>query len=221
MDGDKPGPDVLIVGVVKDAKYGSVTEEQSETVFLAASQDEQPRNSTAFVIRTAGPPSSVIPAVRSAISQLNNTISFNFKTLDGIVAGSLTRPRILARLSVFFGALALLLAIVGLYGTMAYTVERRRNEIGIRIALGAARTRVLMMVLGEAGWIVFGGILAGTLIAAGATRWVSSLLYGLKPTDVATYIASGILLAAVALAASAIPAWRAARLDPMEALREE
>jgi ABC-type antimicrobial peptide transport system permease subunit len=134
---------------------------------------------------------------------------------------SLQRPRLLARLSAFFGALALLLAIVGLYGTMAYTVERRRNEIGIRIALGAARSRVLAMVLGEAGWMVFGGIAVGAAIAAGATRWVSSLLYGLQPTDVLTYVVSGAILAAVALAASAVPAWRAARLDPMEALREE
>src|ERR1019366_8613966 len=119
----------------------------------------------------------------SAISSVNNTIAFDFKTLDEIVSASLARSRLLAQLSAFFGALALVLAIVGLYGTMAYTVERRRNEIGIRIALGAARSRVLAMVLGEAGWMVLGGIAVGTAIATGATRWVSSLLYGLQPTD--------------------------------------
>ena len=221
MDGDTPGPNVQIVGVVKDAKYSSITEDHSETVFLAASQDEHPRPATEFAIRTSGPPSSLAPAVRSAISSMNSAITFNFRTLDDIVSDSLARPRLLARLSAFFGALALLLAIVGLYGTMAYTVERRRNEIGIRIALGAARAQVLGMVLREAGWIVFGGIAAGTVIAAGATRWVSSLLYGVTPTDAMTYLLSGAVLSFVALAASAVPAWRAARLDPVEALREE
>jgi predicted permease len=221
MDGDKPGPTVQIVGVVKDSKYGSLTEDHSETVFLAASQEEHPSNLTRYAIRAAGPPAALIPAVRSAISSINSTIAFNFRTLDDIVSASLARSRLLARLSAFFGALALLLAIVGLYGTMAYTVERRRNEIGIRIALGAARTRVLAMVLREAGWMVFTGIVVGSAIAIGATRWVSSLLFGVTPTDAATYVVSAAVLAIVALGASAIPAWRAARLDPMEALREE
>jgi len=220
-DKGNPGEKYEIIGVVKNAKYQSITEEKSETIFFSAAQESYQRPGTAYVLRTDGPTAAVIPGVRSAIKEMNGLITFRLSTLKELVDNSIARPRLLAKLSVFFGMLALLLAIVGLYGTMSYSVECRRNEIGIRIALGAARTRVLSMVLGEAGWMVFGGIIVGIAIAIGATRWISSLLYGVTPTDVATYAASGILLAAVALAASAIPAWRAARLDPMEALREE
>jgi predicted permease len=220
-DKGNPGERYEIVGVVKNAKYQSITEERSETIFFAAAQQTDGRTGTDYVLRTARPMAAVIPAVRSAIKDMNGLITFRLSTLSGLVDNSLARPRLLAKLSVFFGMLALLLAIVGLYGTMSYSVERRRNEIGIRIALGAARTRVLSMVLREAGWMVFGGIIAGIALAIGATRWISSLLYGVTPTDVATYVVSGAVLAAVALAASAVPAWRAARLDPMEALREE
>ncbi len=217
----KPADMVQIVGVVKDSKYSSVREDHSETAFLAASQDSAPRPSTGFVIRATGSPAAIIPEVKSALNGISGLIAYDFTTLDGIVATSLARPRLLARLSIFFGALALTLSIIGLYGTMSYSVERRRNEIGIRIALGAARTRVLSMVLREAGWMVAGGIVLGVAIAVGATRWVATLLYGVTPTDVPTFAIAGAALAVVALAASAIPAWRAARLDPMKALREE
>ncbi|HEV8409449.1 MAG TPA: ABC transporter permease [Gemmatimonadaceae bacterium] len=215
------GPKIQVVGVVKDSKYGYVTEPHSETIFLPASQQDNVRPNTVYALRTAGPPSAVIPLVRTQIASMSPLLAYRFNTLDNLVAVSLQRPRLLARLSLFFGALALALAIIGLYGTMSYSVERRRNDIGIRIALGAERRRVLSMVLGEAGRMVATGIVVGVAIAVGATRWVSALLYGVKPTDVPTFALAGAALAIVAIGASAIPAWRAARLDPMEALREE
>ena len=131
------------------------------------------------------------------------------------------RERLLARLSGFFGALALLLATVGLYGTLSYSVARRRNEIGIRIALGAARGRVIRLVLGEVTRIVAIGVALGAVAALMSTRWVEAFLYGLKPSDPATIIGSAVVLAVVALAAGALPAWRAARVDPISALRED
>jgi ABC-type antimicrobial peptide transport system permease subunit len=129
--------------------------------------------------------------------------------------------RVIATLSVFFGALAVLLATIGLYGTMAYNVARRRNEIGVRIALGAEQSRVVRMVLGEVTRVVFAGAAIGVGVSVAVTRLVTSFLYGVKPTDVATLTSAVVLLATVGIAAAALPAWRAARLDPVEALREE
>jgi ABC-type antimicrobial peptide transport system permease subunit len=137
------------------------------------------------------------------------------------LAASLTRDRLLASLSGFFGALGLLLAVVGLYGTLSYSVARRRNEIGIRIALGAAQRRVMQLVLTEVARMVIVGVALGAVIAVMSTRLVTSLLYGLSPSDPATMIASVVVLAAVALGAGALPAWRASRVDPITALRDE
>jgi ABC-type antimicrobial peptide transport system permease subunit len=127
----------------------------------------------------------------------------------------------LAVLSGFFGGVALLLAMIGLYGTLSYNVARRRKEMGVRLALGAAPARVLRMVLGEAGMMVLAGLVVGVFGALAGARLISSFLFGLGPTDAKTITLAGGLLALVALAASALPAWRAAHTDALIPLREE
>lgn len=137
------------------------------------------------------------------------------------VEESLLRERLMATLSGFFGFLAAILATVGLYGVISYVVAKRRNEIGVRIALGADRMSVVRLVLGEAGFQVAVGLVIGTGLAIAAARTATSLLYGLQPGDPWIIGGADILLAAVALAASLLPALRASRLEPMAALREE
>jgi len=159
--------------------------------------------------------------VKRAVAAVKPTIALQLTTLSQQVESSLMRERLLARLSGFFGALALLLATVGLYGTLSYSVARRRNEIGIRIALGAARGRVIRLVLGEVTRIVAIGVALGAVAALLTTRWVEAFLYGLTPSDPTTIIGSAVVLSVVALAAGALPAWRAARVDPISALRED
>jgi ABC-type antimicrobial peptide transport system permease subunit len=148
-------------------------------------------------------------------------ITLDFTTLDRQLSESLTLMRTIATLSGFFGALAVLLATIGLYGIMSYTVARRRNEIGVRIALGAEQSRVVRMVLGEVAAIVGVGAVVGVALSLGAGRLVVAFLYGVTPTDPLTLGISVLVLVAVGLGAAAIPARRAARLDPVAALREE
>ncbi len=137
------------------------------------------------------------------------------------MAESLNRERLLAALSGFFGALALLLATLGLYGVMSYSVARRTNEIGIRMALGAEQGRVLRMVLGEVSTLIAIGLVAGSAAALATARFVSGLLYGVTPTDPVTLSLAVGVLASVAAIAGYLPARRASKLDPMVALREE
>src|SRR5258707_11810879 len=127
----------------------------------------------------------------------------------------------MAALSAGFGLLAVLLATVGLYGVVSYTVARRTQEIGIRMALGADRLRIVSMILREAGWLLAAGLAAGAAVALYAVRFAAKMLYGLHPEDPASFAMSAALLAAVAIVASYLPARRASRLDPMPALREE
>jgi predicted permease len=227
--GDKLSGAVEIVGIVKDAKYTSLRDEFSSFTFIPWSQGEAPGPGqsgtpgplTSFALRAAGAPTSLIASVKSAIGVVNPHLSMQFTTLADKVDESLARERLLAILSGLFGVLALFLAMIGLYGVMSYNVARRRNEIGIRMALGAEQARVLRMVLGEIALLIGIGLAVGLGAALATTRFVASFLYGLTPNDPSTLFFAAAILAGVAFAAGYFPARRASRLDPMASLREE
>jgi putative ABC transport system permease protein len=161
--------------------------------------------------------------VKSGIARVNRDVSIEFKTLTAKVDDSIQREQLLATLSGFFGALALVLATMGLYGVMSYDVARRRNEIGIRMALGARQSRVLGMVLGEVAVLVGIGLAIGLGATIGTTRFVAGFgfLYGMKANDPSTLSLAAAALALVAALAGFLPARKASRLNPMKALREE
>ncbi len=221
-EGNTFGDWVEIVGVMKDAKYGTLREETLPTAFVAASQNAKPRDSATFDVRVAsGDPTALISGIKSVIASVNRDVSLQFTTLAIQVDASLARERLLATLSGFFGGLALLLAMIGLYGVMSYNVARRRNEIGIRMALGAEQARVLRMVLREVAILIGIGLVIGLGAAIGTTRFVESFLYGMKANDPRTLAIAAAILALVAVVAGFLPARRASKLDPMTALREE
>jgi putative ABC transport system permease protein len=213
------GPRIQIVGIVGDAKYLDLREDAPPTIYLPIAQSDEP--GTTFEVHASGSPTALIAAVKEAVAQVSPRSTMEFTPLSQQVADSLTRERMLATLAGFFGALALLLAAVGLYGVLAYNVARRRNEIGIRMALGAGRPAVLSMVMREAGSLATTGLVIGTVGALAAGRLVAALLYGLQPDDPATLGAAVAVLAGVAGLAAYLPARRAARVDPMTALRDE
>jgi putative ABC transport system permease protein len=210
-----------IVGIVEDAKYRSLREETSETVYLAASQANGGPPWMVYEVRVDGDPAAITAALKSALADVHPAITVEFRTLSSQIAESLQRERMLAVLSALFGAMALALAMLGLYGVMAYAVSRRRNEIGVRIALGASRARVLRMVLGDVSRVVAIGVIAGIAGASASGRLVTSFLYGVSATEPAVLALAAALLTFVALAAGVIPAWRAARVDPVTALRDD
>ena len=162
-----------------------------------------------------------MPAVKQVINETSPDIVIEFRVLSRQIRESLTKERLMATLSGFFGFLAALLATVGLYGVISYTVARRTNEIGIRMALGAQCGNVMGMIMREAGVLLAMGVAIGAGLALAVARTATSLLFGLKPHDPLTLGLAIVLLAAVAAGASFVPAQRASRLDPMVALREE
>ena len=217
----RPRPIRRIVGVVKDTKYADLREEFTPLAYFAASQAENPDPFLQVALRSDAPLTTITPAVTAAVGQMNSNIIVQFQTLPSMIRDSLMRERLMATLSGFFGALAALIATIGLYGVMSYMVARRRNEIGIRIALGADRSAVVRMVMREAGVLLLVGVAVGLALAIAAARTAATLLFGLHPGDPATLAMAAAGLGMVALLASYLPALRAARLQPTEALREE
>jgi predicted permease len=220
-EGADYGPPIQIIGVVADAKYRSIRATDEAIAYLAFNQNPAPDGATNFEVRTDRAPASLASDIKAIFRELNSQFTIEFTPMRRRVSESLRLPRTLATLSGFFGALALLLATIGLYGIMSYSIARRRNEIGVRIALGAAQSRVIRMVVGEVGRMVVVGVAIGTLLTLAVTRLVATFLYGVKPNDPATMTASAIILAIVAIGAAMLPAWRASRLDPVAALRED
>ena len=212
---------IEVVGVVGTTKYRSMRDSAQPIIYYPRAQESPKALEMSLEVRGATGATTLVPSITKTIASINPRITLDITTLERQLSASLTVSRAVAMLSGFFGTLALLLATIGLYGVMAYTVARRRNEIGVRIALGAEQSRVVRMVLGEVAAIVLAGVVFGVGLSLGAARLVTSFLYGMKATDPGTLVASAAVLVLVGVVAAALPARRAATLDPVAALREE
>jgi putative ABC transport system permease protein len=217
----KPRPQVLIVGLVKDAKYRSIDEVTLPTAYEPITQIPEHADDQNFELRTAARPSALASAVQNVVASVNKEIPLEFRTLGNQVNDSLVQQRTLATLSGFFGGLALLLAMLGLYGALSYLVNQRQTEFGVRMALGAQPGSILWLVMRQVASILLVGIVAGVAISLSATRLLQSLLFGLGPRDTVTLLGAVGVLSAVALIAGYLPARRATKVDPMVALRYE
>ena len=211
----------LIVGLVKNTKYHSVRISNEPIAYVALAQDAAPGNSMQLLVRSGLPLDTVEQAIRHTLHNISSGISFDFNGLEDQIQQTLLPERLLATLSGFFGALAVLLAMTGLYGVMSYTVTERTNEIGIRMALGAPRTSITAMILGKAATLLLAGLVLGAALSLVAASAASALVFGLTPRDPVTLAAAAVILAVVTLVASLVPSMRAAHVNPIDSLRAE
>lgn len=216
----EPGPPFEVVGVVSDAKYVSPMERQAPFMYLPLAQTFRPR--LTLHVRTSGSPAAFTAAVRSAVHDVSPDLpAFSPSTLDERLARSLARERLVARLLSVFSVVALVIAAVGIYGMVAYAVARRTREMGVRLALGAAPAALARLVVRQTATLLLIGVAVGIAAALVLTRFIASFLFGVTPTDPVAFAAAVAVLVTVAFVAACIPARRAARVDPLVALRSE
>jgi putative ABC transport system permease protein len=219
--GTDEAADTVIVGVVKDAQYLSLREPPMRHFYLPITQESRLRDLTMH-IKTAGEPSAFVDLVRGQVGRLDSRLPlYDVKTLATQIDESLTQERLVAWLCTVFGVLATLLAALGLYGVLAFSVAQRTREIGIRLALGAQARDVFKLIIGQGMILVCVGVAIGVVASLALTRFIASLLFGVTPTHATTFIAVSAGLALVALLACYLPARRATKVDPLVALRYE
>lgn len=223
MGRNATGSEVEVVGVVSDVKYGDLRKDAPATTYFSVAQQTQFTAGEAnFLVRTEASPAAIAAAIRGAVAQVDPSLPVtDLRTQTEQNAKTFAQEKLFAQLTSFFGALTLLLVSIGLYGMMSYSVTQRRREMGIRLALGAQAGTVLRMVLRQGLTVVLLGIACGGLLAWGATRLLTTYLFGVTATNPLVFVLTAILLVAVALIACLIPARRAANTDPMVALRYE
>ena len=215
-----PRPPIEIIGVAKNTKYRSLLVDPPPVIYLPLSQNYDGRET--LLVRTAGDPASAVPALRGVVAKINPDLPvYGVKSMSEQVADSLWQQRMAAVLIGSFGAVALILAAIGLYGVISRWVAQRTHEIGVRMALGANSRNILGLVVGKGMAVALLGVVFGALAAQGATRAMSSLLYGVSANDATTLAAVSLLLGGVAVIASYLPARRATKVDPIVALRDE
>jgi len=224
--GSDTSPWITIVGIAGRVRHNAVVEAPRTEMYVPHAQwgaaGGGTRRGLTFVVRTIGDPLSVIGRAREAVRAVDPNLPLaEVRTLEQVTGDALAQARFTTWLLGLFAALALTLATIGIYGVMSLLVARRRREIGIRLALGARRAAIVFMVVGRGMALALAGVVFGLAAAAGLTRLVANLLYGITPLDPVTFASVPALLAAVALLACAVPAGRAARVNPITALREE